>query len=148
MTVLTELKNKLINLPSEIPFMLAEVFTELASTVEDFNIFQLQKGERADGSTLPNYSPRSVQVYGKPAGPIKLYDEGDFYRGITLKVVPGGIELVGLDVKTAMLQLRYGDDIIGLSEESIDRLMKEYVKPLLEEKIAIYLGVTGLRIAA
>ena len=140
MEAIATIKNKLQNLPSELPRLLQETFEELASTVEDFNIFQLQEGQRADGTFLPDYSPRSVNVFGKPPGPIRLFDEGDFYRGITLKVTSEGIELEGLDIKTEMLQFRYGANVIGLSEESIDTLGREYVLPLLREKIILYLN--------
>lgn len=147
MEALIELKNRLLSLEAMLPIWLQEIFNEIKATVEDQNIFQLREGQRADGTFLPDYSPRSVNQFGKPPGPMKLYDQGDFYRGITLKVMANGIELTGLDIKTEMLQLRYGDNIIGLSEESIDILMNDYVKPLLEEKLRDYLGV-DIRLAA
>lgn len=139
MEAIAEIKNRLQTIQSELPRLLKETFEELSATVEDFNIFQLREGQRADGTFLPDYSPRSVNVFGKPPGPIRLFDEGDFYRGITLKVTDQGIELEGLDIKSEMLKLRYGDEIIGLSEESIDQLGRDYVRPLLEEKIRLYL---------
>ena len=133
------IKKKLIELESVLPSMLAEVFTEIASEVEDANILQLQKGQRGDGSFLPDYSPASVNRFGKPPGPIRLFDEGDFYRGIILKVFPNGIELQGRDIKTDMLQHIYGEGILDLTEESLERLKQDFVLELLQEKVERYL---------
>lgn len=37
------------------------------------------EGLQSDGTINPDYSDTSVNVYGKPPGPIKLFDTGDFY---------------------------------------------------------------------
>lgn len=131
---------KLKTLPSEIPRLLAEVFEEIASVVEDANILQLQAGQRGDGTFLPDYSPISVEVFGKPEGPIRLFETGAFYRGITMRVIKElGIELTGLDIKTEMLLLRYGEEVLSLTEESLERLKQDYVLDLLSEKVKAYL---------
>lgn len=139
-TALVELKAKLAKLPSMIPIFLAEIFREIASAVEDEVIRQLQAGQRGDGTYLPDYSPVSVEVFGKHPGPMTLEDTGAFYRGIMLEVVEAGIRIYGKDIKTDMLELHYGEEILDLSEESLENLRRDYVIELLQEKILKYLA--------
>jgi hypothetical protein len=135
MDKLDSLLKKIIALPGELPSIMKNVFEEIKPVVEDLNIAQLQRGERADGSSLPNYSPVSVAKFGKRPGPMTLRDQGGFYKRITLKVESDGVELVGNDIKTEMLQLRYGDNIIGLQEESMNIIEQDYLKEEVEKKL-------------
>lgn len=140
MEKLQQLKHKFESLPVVLPLIFRQVFEDIASVVEDMNIEQLDRGERADGSSLPHYSPVSVRVFGKRPGPMNLHDTGAFWQGITLEVFDDGIELKGRDMKTQMLQLRYGDDIIGLQEGSKERIEGDYLKPETEPRLADYFG--------
>jgi hypothetical protein len=117
------------------PEIIREVIQENASLIEDMNIAQLQAGQRADGSTLPNYSPTSVIKYGKPPGPIRLFDTGDFYRGITVRPFNDRLELDNTDSKIGKLANRYGDEIIGLQEGNIEDLRRFILLPSLQEKV-------------
>lgn len=68
---------------------------------------------------MPNYSPVSVEVYGKPAGPIKLYETGAFYRGFMLDVNGNILTITSDDPKTDMLYKRYATlkhNIFGLNQ--------------------------------
>lgn len=121
--------------------MVKGVFQGLRSQMEDLNIAQLDRGERADGSSLPNYSPNSVAFFGKRPGPMNLHHTGRFWQGITAIVDDDGVEFVGKDIKTAMLQLRYGDDIIGLSEESNDELVLDFAEPEMGKAYHDYFGL-------
>lgn len=132
---LNKLKQQFEALREQMPSMLKESFEELKPVVEDLNIAQLDRGERADGSILPNYSIVSVSVYGKRPGPMNLHNEGNFWRGITLEVYDNGVELIGRDMKTEMLQLRYGDEIIGLQDKSKEALEEDYLKEEIHKKI-------------
>jgi len=87
-------------------------------TIADLNVEQLNKGIRSDGSMMPDYSPVSVEVYGKPEGPIKLYDTGAFYQGFTVEVQGDKVVTTSTDSKTEKLYKRYATDkknIFGLS---------------------------------
>lgn len=125
---------------SEMPAMVKEVIIENKATIEDMNIAQLSEGKRADGSTMPPYSPRSVQEFGKPEGPIRLFDEGDFWRGIEVETYDNGFEMVGTDPKTDMLmhgegdREGYGEEIIGVDEENLQVLIDDVLEPELLDK--------------
>lgn len=110
-----------------------EAIIENAELIENLNRDQLSEGLRSDGSVLPDYSPVSV-LMGKPPGPIRLFDEGDFYEGINLSVFDDTIRFEGEDPKTEMLMSRYGNMILGLTEESKQELIN-IVKPRIISKL-------------
>jgi hypothetical protein len=67
---------------------------------------------------MPNYSPVSVEVYGKPPGPIKLFQTGAFYRGFMLDVNGNILTITSSDPKTDKLYKRYATikaNIFGLN---------------------------------
>lgn len=118
--------------------ILKKSFEYIKPAVEDKVIEQLARGEKGDGSNLPNYSIVSVTKFGKSPGPMILRDQGDFWRGITLVVDDDGVEIVGNDQKSEMLQLRYGDDIIELQEESKEEIVRDDLQPVTEEELKTY----------
>lgn len=133
------IRNRLRNLTLDMPLLVKEVIEENETLIEDMVIFQLQRGERGDGLILPNYSIVSVRVYGKPPGPIKLFDTGAFYRGIKVKPFENRFELIGQDEKTEELEARFGTEIIMLQEDNRQHLIWEILAPGLQEKTKTYL---------
>lgn len=135
MNKLDAIKNKFLEVDKAILEGIQKAFVDNDSIVEDLNIEQLDNGKRSDGVILPDYSPVSVEVYGKPEGPIKLKDTGAFRRGISVKIDDSRAELVGKDSKTQMLKDDYGDEIIGLSEESTSEFQNDYIRPSIHESL-------------
>ena len=125
---LNDLVSKFRLLDSDVLRGIEDTFRENDTVIEDLNISQLERGERSDGVILDDYSPISVEVYGKPPGPIRLFDTGDFYKGITLTAATDAATLSGRDSKTAELQSDYGDEIIGLTEENKKVFRDEYLR--------------------
>lgn len=134
MSELEILRDKLYAIKKGMPELVLEVLEDNASLIEDLNIEQMRRGERVDGSKLPNYSPGSVRRFGKRPGPMTLEDTGKYYRGITAKFNRSFAEIIGMDSKTSMLEKRYGDTT-GLQEASIDIVVNEMLAPGLIEKI-------------
>lgn len=113
--------------------------------MERLNREQLSRGERADGTILPDYSETSVNVYGKPRGAIKLFDTGEFYESITTIALDNVIRFVSNPFKQdaltgdiTNLEEKYRPEIIGLNEESLEKIRKDvkikiiaYVKRVL-----------------
>lgn len=97
--------------------------------IEDKVIEQLKRGERGDGSKLPNYSPVSVAKFNKPAGPIRLFDEGNYYRGHIVEVDDKGFEVQNIDSKAEMLAVKYGDEIKELQDRSMEELKEDVILP-------------------
>jgi len=102
------------------------------------------KGVDSLNRSLGVYSARSVQEFGKRKGRIQLFDEGSFYASFIVRVDRGGITIsadtikTGDDGVTTDLAVRYGIDILGLTDESqhtliIKLLIDKYVKIVRDE---------------
>ena len=111
---------------------------ETANTAVSEQKLQLQQGLRSDDTTLPDYSFRSVFQYGKPPGPIRLYDQGDFYRGFFFDVRQDIFILDSADDKTMMLKKRYGEDIAGLGTDASNKYIVT-LRPVFIGEIQGYL---------
>lgn len=131
--VLLDMVQRLQQVKNDLPQLVREVVEENASLIEDKNIEQLQRGEMIDGSSLPDYSPTSVFKYGKPPGPIKLFDTGAFYRGITAEVFENRFEMIGRDIKSEYLEGKYGQ-VVGLQDENKQEVIDEILRPELIRK--------------
>lgn len=100
--------------------------------IAELNRDQLRKGQRSDLSFLPDYSIKSVEKFGKPAGPIRLYDKGDFYGEMKPEFAEHDFTIQNDDQKAEYLQYHagkdkqgYGEKILGLSVPSIDELAQD-----------------------
>ena len=99
------------------------------------------EGLKSDGSYLPDYSPASVQIFGKREGHIQLHDTGDFYRSFVVKVDSKGFDIIadtkkGIGAKDDLL--RYGIDILGLTDENTEVITNALIikyREYLEEKL-------------
>lgn len=107
----------------------------------DLNTSQLERGQRSDGTTLPNYSPNSIAVFGKPDAPMTLFDTGDFYEGFYLDARGFPIQVESQDYKSGMLQQRYGIEIFGLQEENKSEFAKGHVLHSFVAKIKAAMDV-------
>jgi hypothetical protein len=102
------------------------------------NTDQLFDGRLANGDTLPEYSFVSVQVYGKPAGPWRLYETGDFYNGWFVKADRFPIIFGSKDAKTLMIMRMVDahkldpDEIFGLNKANFTELVRIYSLPDLQ----------------
>ena len=94
---------------------------------------QLWAGELGDGSIMPPYSPVSVAKFGKPPGPWRLYDQGDYYRGIFMQAAKFPVVFDNHDQKTGkiaeMLEGRGGnaDEILTINEANKNDLARNYI---------------------
>ena len=102
---------------------------------EDF-IINLQKeqllsGTKADGSDMPEYVEGSKQ----PSAPGKwtFYESGDFYKGIDAIFENDGFLMDSTDDKTGLMIWMAGEEIFGLNEKSLIKLVSK-IKPIMIEK--------------
>lgn len=121
-----------------LPLSMQVAMEETANTAVSEQKLQLQQGLRSDDTTLPEYSFRSVFQYGKPPGPIRLYDQGDFYRGFFFDVRQDIFILDSADDKTMMLKKRYGEDIAGLGTDASNKYIVT-LRPVFIGEIQGYL---------
>lgn len=98
------------------------------------------EGIDKDGDSLGDYSNASVNVYGKRPGHITLKDTGDFYQSFVVKVDNSGI-IINADTQkeSTDLSVKYGVEILGLTEENIG-ILRELIlvnyREYLRDKIA------------
>jgi len=109
--------------------------------ITNANTDQLYAGKDSVGKSLPNYSARSVAVFGKRSGPFRLFDSGDFYRGFFVNASKLPITIFSNDSKTekiAYLLQSKGhnpDDIYGLDATNSTDIKNNYLAPDLRESI-------------
>lgn len=108
--------------------------------ISDLNREQLQQGITSTGGYLPDYSPVSVNMFGKTPGPIQLKDTGDYYDGIGPVFQDKSFNLIGTDIKTDMLEKRYGryGNPIGLTDESKGEL-SQIILPDVQKELRLKL---------
>ena len=80
----------------------------------NLNREQLLDGKKANGNAMPKYSNVSVEVYGKPTGPIRLFDTGDFHKSFTIATSGSTFSITGEDLYG--LESRFGSDIYGIAK--------------------------------
>jgi len=134
MDLLLDVVRRLRQLREEIPQMIVEVLEDNRTLIEDLNIAQLQRGERVDGSIQDDYSPTSVFKYGKPPGPIRLFDTGAFYRGVTLEIFTRSFQMIGRDIKTDFLERGRFGEVVGLTEDTKFEVIETILTPGLQDK--------------
>lgn len=119
-----------------------DVFEETKDDLKKLNQGQLFIGMKSDGHFLPDYSRASVLHYGKPAGPIRLYDTGAFWAGIKVDVRSSGFSFSDTDSKTPMLLTKYGRDVLGLANKTKnEEYIPYYFSPELSKRIELKLGL-------
>ena len=119
-----------------------EALVSISKTSEKFvelNREQLQFGKRADGSFMPPYSRTSVIVFGKPSGPIRLYDTGAFQKSFKLDVSSSGVKVVANDIHG--LEERYSDEIYGLGNTQQEFYNQEIFLPEFAKSIEAQTGL-------
>ena len=100
---------------------------------------QLAKGEKADGTSTPRYSPKTIRVREVEGNPVKgeriaLYDTGEFWNKMWVLAVNGELEIYSSDGKTEMLLATYGENVLGLTDDNIEQLF-ERVIPIIQDKM-------------
>lgn len=111
----------------------------ILNKISELNRSQLEKGERGDGSSLPDYSQTSVEVYGKEAGVIKLFETGYFYNtieaidmGNVIAILSNPLKRNEITGEITNLKERYGYEIIGISDENMEVLRKDIRAKIVE----------------
>lgn len=99
---------------------------------------QLKFGILSSGQILPNYSPYSQRVFGKPNSPITLYDTGDFYDSFNINdITEESFTIKSNPIKTdngfsVNLLNEYGVDVLGLNDENL-AILSNKVLPYIRE---------------
>jgi hypothetical protein len=97
---------------------------------------------------LPSYSPSTID-YKKEKHQrtafVTLRDKGDFYKGIFVEVKNWVILASSIDGKTEHLISKYGEGILGFTQDEQDQIIFSIIEPRIQ-KILNSLGKGGIKI--
>ena len=108
---------------------------------------QLFEGIDGTGTSLQSiggrYSDATIaykRTEGQPFNRVTLKDTGSFYDSFTIGYENGGKVVISADTikEDTDLRERWGDNLLGLTDESIDSLFF-FIAPLIEEFILDYI---------
>ena len=88
------------------------------------------------------YSRRTIQKKirkGQPYNRVTLRDTGEFHKSLFVEFDEGGFYVTSTDDKAQYLLSRYGKTIFRLTNENLNILLREYIKPSLIEKMKEYI---------
>ncbi|MDR2084334.1 MAG: hypothetical protein LBP67_05005 [Bacteroidales bacterium] len=93
------------------------------------------------GVSIMDYAPyRPItiefkQFKNQPYNRVTLRDTGEFHRSFYIKVDDTQFEIKASDEKTDSLIKKYGRQILGLTDENLEILIRQYIFPMLNERI-------------
>lgn len=116
-----------------------KLITDLNTKVQLFN-----QGEDSEGKKLASigggYAPSTIKIKKikrQPTNRVTLKDTGDFYGTFDVKVESNADFTINADTTKGSHDLteRYGDDLVGLQEENVKKVMElleqEFYKVIL-----------------
>jgi hypothetical protein len=107
---------------------------------------QLREGQRPDGTNFDDYSPASVNIFGKTPGPMTWENSGYFYKNIQAIARPNEIAILNegtIDEVTGAridLEIKFDEIIIGLQNDSIKELVQALKKKYVENIRSVLFG--------
>ena len=111
--------------------------------IKALNTNQMSKGTRADGQQIlppyTAYTKRLKRAKGQPISKVTLRDTGDFYGSVSVEFRSNEFELIADDPKTQKLQRKYGQQILGLTNNSLKILIDDTKPKLIDEAKKILL---------
>jgi len=117
---------------------------ETAETIADFNRKQLFAGKRSTGTDIkPEYAAFTILIKdqkGQPTDRVTLKDTGEFYEDIEVDVNSETFELISTNEKTEDLKAKYGQRILGLSDNNKSEYVEFTFFPALRARVTKKLG--------
>jgi hypothetical protein len=116
-----------------------EVLLDMSDFIAELNRNQMQKkGIRGDGTEItPLYTELTDFLKtrkGQRTDHVTLKDTGSFHNSITADIYGNDLILDATDSKTSDLLDKYGDEVLGLTNESI-KLLRAKFMPLYIQAI-------------
>lgn len=133
MNAIEKVMNKLIRLPGTMDDILADVLLRNRSEVEEIQAEQQRLGQDAEGTFIgdlrsPAYA-RNKKARGgiAPFGKVDLRNTGAFQRGINMRIANKAVFLDSNEQKSPDLKEKYGEEIFGLNDESIQKMKERFL---------------------
>ena len=145
-----EIKNLIAELEKVqqvIPELAGAIIQDNSHVLEDLQTDQLNQGITSEGNQIkPSYSPFTVQIKkakGQPFDRVTLKDTGDFHRNMFLA---GGqkntlFQIGNRDEKAKKIEGKYGPEIFGLTEQSLNVVVNDLLRPEMLQKLRAYMNL-------
>lgn len=150
MKQITDLRNRVANFNEALTSgrLIQNIIWDNEAYIVDLNAEEqlYEQGINRLGVEIADYAPYSPvtiaikEAKGQPTNRVTLRDEGDFESSFFLEVGDKQFEIKASDFKTEDLIRKYGRQILGLTDENIAILIRQYIYPDLinEAKTQIY----------
>lgn len=146
----TSIKNLIYRLRKFKP-VLEQFLREEVEKNSDYltDVIRIQLDMGLDGfmdEIQPPYAQRTIRVKikkGQPTDRVTLKDTGKFYSSLYVNFDEGGFRILSNDEKVKYLVARYGQAILRLSNEDLNRFLRLYIRPTLAQKMKNYLQNEG-----
>jgi len=145
MNAFDKARNKIKELEALINPTMQKVFDKYDYVIHDYQTDEqlFKKGERSDGSIIRNirtgegYTPYTIKLKkqkGQPTNRVTWKDTGRLHKEI--KVIANDEFVV---IKTSVpyadkLFKKYGDDVLGIQKEFLEKFLDLYILPTLKEE--------------
>ena len=150
MKQITDLRNRVANFNEALTSgrLIQNIIWDNEAYIVDLNAEEqlYEQGINRLGVEIADYAPYSPvtiaikEAKGQPTNRVTLRNEGDFESSFFLEVGDKQVEIKASDFKTEDLIMKYGRQILGLTDENIAILIWQYIYPDLinEAKTQIY----------
>lgn len=145
MKIITDLRNKVAQAENNINSgkWVQQIIYDNEAYIVDLNAEEqlYEQGVNNLGVSISDYAPYSPvtieikKAKGQPTNRVTLRDEGDFESSFFLEVGQNQFEIKASDWKTEELIKKYGRQILGLTNENIERLIWDFIYPDLLSKL-------------
>ena len=145
MKILTDLRNKVAQAENNINSgkWVQQIIYDNEAYIVDLNAEEqlYEQGVNNLGVSISDYAPYSPvtieikKAKGQPTNRVTLRDEGDFESSFFLEVGQSQFEIKASDWKTEELIKKYGRQILGLTNENIEKLIWDFIYPDLLSKL-------------
>lgn len=104
-----------------------------------------EQGIEGRGTSIMEYMPYTIrtiknkQKKGQPYDRVTLRDTGKFHDSLRVEFDDNGFYVVSDDDKAPELLEKYGKTIFRLTNENLNTLIKEHIRPSLQEKLKKYI---------
>ena len=108
MPLINKIQNQVSGLKEKLTEIISDSLKENEESIIKLNQTQLLSGKRADGSNNNQYSKDTIRRRIKKGNPVKnnlitLYEYGDFYKSMLLKIDNKKFSIIATDKKTNLI---------------------------------------------
>lgn len=145
MKIITDLRNKVAQAENNINSgkWVQQIIYDNEAYIVDLNAEEqlYEQGVNNLGVSISDYAPYSPvtieikKAKGQPTNRVTLRDEGDFESSFFIEVGQNQFEIKASDWKTEELIKKYGRQILGLTNENIEKLIWDFIYPDLLSKL-------------